>query len=206
MIIVNKKNIISEHNRHFQVTYKFSQTSLLQEPFLLIVAFFLFFLFIMVYMRLEFNIGPTKSRNPNQDKLDDILLRVKDLVEQRSEHHESLDEALSKAIKNKNVQTYTTDRQRIENLLFQVRKEFLKLITEAEEVDGDAARKIREVERKEEAKSKSQIQLHELEIAHRFKKTIAKNAYDVSKEEYEKAFNSTDEELESLVSDLTDSL
>jgi len=206
VLIVKKKNIVSDHNRFFQVTYKFSQLSLLQEPFLLIVAFFLFFLLIMVYIRLEFHIGPVKARNPNQDKLDDILLRVKDLVEQRSEIHESLDSALSKAIKSKNVQTYTTDRQRIENILSQIRKEFLKLITETEEVDGDATRKLRDVERKEENKTKSQIQLHELEIAHRFKKSITKIVYDDSKTEYEKAFNNADEELESLVSDLTGSL
>lgn len=206
VVIVQKKNIISDHNRNFQVTYKFSQMSLFQEPFLLIVAFFLFFLFIMVYMRLEFNIGPTKARNPNQDKLDDILLRVKDLVEQRTEHHESLDEALSKAIKGKNAQSYTSDRQRIENLLSQIRKELSKLITEAEGVDGDATRKLREVEKKEDNKSRSQIQLHELEIAYRFKKTVTKTAYDSSKDEYEKALNSADEELEGLVSDLTSGL
>jgi oligosaccharyltransferase complex subunit alpha (ribophorin I) len=206
VLIVNKKNIVAEHNRNFQVTYRFSQMSLFQEPFLLIVAFFLFFLFIMVYVRLEFNIGPTKTRNPNQDKLDDILLRVKDLVEQRAEHHEALDDALSKAIKGKNVQPYTSDRQRVENLLNQIRKEVLKLITEAEGVDGDATRRLREVEKREETKAKSQAQLHDLEISFRFRKTVTKTTYDSTKDELEKALNTADEELESLVSDLTSGL
>jgi len=160
----------------------------------------------MVYVRLEFNIGPVKQRSANADKVDDLLLRVKDLLDQRAEHHQALDNSLSKAIKSKNSQTYTNDRQRAENNLSLVKKDILKAIVEAEEIDGEVARKIKDVERKEDAKLKSQLQLHDVEVAHRFKKTVSKSTYEESKAEYEKSYNSLDEDLESLISDLTDDL
>jgi len=111
VLVLRKKNVVSEHNRYFQVTYKFSQLSLLQEPLLLIVAFFLFFLLIMLYVRLEFNIGPVKQRSPNADKVDDVLLKVRELLEQRSEHHHSLDSALTKAMKTKNSTIYNAEKK-----------------------------------------------------------------------------------------------
>lgn len=58
VLVLTKKNVVSELDRHFQVTYNFSKLSMLYEPLLLIVAFFIFFLFVMVYVRIEFHIGP----------------------------------------------------------------------------------------------------------------------------------------------------
>jgi len=207
VVIVNKKNVVSEHNRYFQVTYKFSQFSLLQEPILLIIAFFLFFLFIMVYVRLEFNIGPVKqARSANADKVDDLLLRVKDLLDQRADHHHTLDSALTKAIKSKNHQSYVTDKQRVDNNLSNIRRDIIKSIAEADDLDGEVARKLKEIEKKEEIKTRNQQLLHEVEVAQRFKKTPSKGISEDSKSDYEKAFNTADEELESLVNDLFEDL
>jgi oligosaccharyltransferase complex subunit alpha (ribophorin I) len=58
VLVLTKKNVVSELDRYFQVTYNFSKLSMLYEPLLLIVAFFIFFLFVMVYVRIEFHIGP----------------------------------------------------------------------------------------------------------------------------------------------------
>lgn len=58
VLVLNKRNLVpGEHNKYFQVAYTFSRTSMLQEPLLLIGAFFFFFFFIMIYVRLDLNIG-----------------------------------------------------------------------------------------------------------------------------------------------------
>eukprot|EP01118_Nematostelium_gracile_P010222 TRINITY_DN3502_c0_g1_i1.p1 TRINITY_DN3502_c0_g1~~TRINITY_DN3502_c0_g1_i1.p1 ORF type:complete len:461 (+),score=110.48 TRINITY_DN3502_c0_g1_i1:83-1465(+) len=54
-LVLHKKNLAS--NPFFQVTYTFTQTSLLQEPILLIGAFFAFFVIVMIFTRFEYNIG-----------------------------------------------------------------------------------------------------------------------------------------------------
>jgi len=205
VVILKKYNVVPQHNRYFQVTYKFSQLSMLQEPFLLIVAFFLFFLVIMVYVRLEFHIGPVRQRSPNADKVDDLLLKVKDYFDQRAELHQSLDNALTKAIKSKNRDAYNTEKSRLDNSLTLLRKEVQKEVVTAEDLDGEVARKLRDIERKEDAKAKAQLQLHKAEIAFRFDKA-PKGAYEETKAESEKAYATADEELESLISDLTENL
>jgi len=53
VLVVEKKNVVREHNQYFQVHYTFSKLSMLQEPFLIIVAFLFFFLFIMFFVRFE---------------------------------------------------------------------------------------------------------------------------------------------------------
>jgi len=56
--VITKNNVGPEHNQNFQVGYHFNSTSLLQEPILLIGAYFLFFVFLMIYTRISIQIGP----------------------------------------------------------------------------------------------------------------------------------------------------
>jgi len=86
-----------------------------------------------------------------------------------------------------------------------IRKEVQKEVVTAEDLDGEIARKLRDIERKEDAKAKAQLQLHKAEIAFRFDKA-PKGAYEETKAESEKAYATADEELEGLISDLTENL
>jgi oligosaccharyltransferase complex subunit alpha (ribophorin I) len=40
----------------FQLQYNFPRILMLQEPFLVVLAFYLLFLFVIVYVRLDFSI------------------------------------------------------------------------------------------------------------------------------------------------------
>jgi len=62
VFILEKSNLVDAHDRYFQITYRFSQLAMLREPLLLVAAFFIFAVFVMVYVRIEFTIGEkTKS-------------------------------------------------------------------------------------------------------------------------------------------------
>jgi oligosaccharyltransferase complex subunit alpha (ribophorin I) len=206
VLILKKKNVISDHNKFFQVTYRFSQLSMLQEPLLLFAAFFMFFLFIMVYVRIEFNIGPSKQRATNADRIDELLSQLKGVMEQAAELHSGLDSSLNKLSKSKNTQQYTQEKQRTEVNLSGCTKELLKIQAELEDVDSDLAKKVRELQRKEEKKAYNQRQLHDNEISYRINKQIPKSAYEESKAQFENFYNTTDEEIESLLGDLTENL
>jgi len=206
VLVITKKNVVIEHNRHFQVTYNFSQLSMLQEPFLLIIAYFLFFLLIMIYVRMQFTIGPVKPKRVNAEKIDEILLRAKDIVDQRNDLHESLDDALNKAIKSNDLSDFNGKRARAENTLNTLRGKFQKVISDMEEVDVELSKKLRDMERKEDDKTTNQQQLHDIEISHRIKKTYTRGDYDIVKAKFEKVYSSADEELAALVTDVIDSL
>ena len=65
VLVVNKKNVVPEHNKYFQVTYNFSKMSMLFEPLLLIVSLLIFFVFIMFYVRFQFQVGPVSNTPQN---------------------------------------------------------------------------------------------------------------------------------------------
>jgi len=75
-----------------------------------------------------------------------------------------------------------------------------------DEVDVETAKKVREVEKKEEKKTLNQEQIHQNEINYRIHKRIPKPNYEESKAEYERFYSNVDEEIEGLVSDLTENL
>lgn len=56
VLVIEKKNAVKEHNQYFQVHYKYSKLSMLQEPFLVAGALFAFFLAVIFYVRFEISI------------------------------------------------------------------------------------------------------------------------------------------------------
>ena len=66
--------------------------------------------------------------------------------------------------------------------------------------------RVKELARKVERKAIAKQELIELEISHKVAKAIGKTAFDKKKEELEKAYYINEEELETAISDITDSL
>eukprot|EP01114_Cavostelium_apophysatum_P001422 TRINITY_DN1121_c0_g1_i1.p1 TRINITY_DN1121_c0_g1~~TRINITY_DN1121_c0_g1_i1.p1 ORF type:complete len:638 (+),score=160.45 TRINITY_DN1121_c0_g1_i1:103-1914(+) len=206
VLILTKRNVVGEHNQYFQVTYNFSSTSLMHEPFLLIAAYFTFFLTVMAYVRLNLKIGPAKKRTPREEKLDDLLARLRDVVDQRSEQHALLDAALVKLWKSKSEAAYNTEKKRVEANLAACKGEARRILTELDEVDAERARAVRLLEQKEERKTATQENIHKNEIDYRIHKRVGKNAYETSKTDYERAYTVVDEDIEGTVADLTEGL
>jgi len=201
VLILTKKNVVVELNQRFQVLYNFSSVSLWNEPFLLIAAYFAFFLFVMFYARLNFNIGPVKERSSNTEKAEELLTKIRDFFEQRSEAHSSLDSALAKF---KTEKQYNEDRKKAEFNLNLLKKEVQKALSEAEGLSVDLSRQVRDLEIKEEKKLQYQLQLHDNEIKYRVQKIISKDVYEEQKSQLEKSYSAADEDVENSLADLTE--
>jgi oligosaccharyltransferase complex subunit alpha (ribophorin I) len=61
VLVLNKRDVVPEHNVPLDVTYRFSSLAMLQEPMLLVVAFFAFFCLLIIYSRCEFSLSPVKQ-------------------------------------------------------------------------------------------------------------------------------------------------
>ncbi|XP_031503172.1 dolichyl-diphosphooligosaccharide--protein glycosyltransferase subunit 1B [Nymphaea colorata] len=57
VIVLEKHNVVPEHNVPFQVYYKFNSVFMLAEPFMLAVAFFLFFVACIAYQHIDLSIS-----------------------------------------------------------------------------------------------------------------------------------------------------
>jgi oligosaccharyltransferase complex subunit alpha (ribophorin I) len=56
VITFRKTNLVENHIGDFNVKYNFSRVMMLQEPLLVVVFLYLFFLFVIFWMRLDFSI------------------------------------------------------------------------------------------------------------------------------------------------------
>lgn len=61
VIICSARNLVEQHIQDFELHYTFERVMLLQEPLLMVVALYLFFLFVIVVVRLDFAITKVSS-------------------------------------------------------------------------------------------------------------------------------------------------
>jgi len=201
VVVIKTQNIITDHNRNFQVVYQFGVLSMFQEPMILVVAILTFLLFVMGYVRLEFSIGPVKQKAANSDKVENILSKLKDYVEERNAHHVSLDATLDKHASDKNLQQYTSERRKIEADINSISKEALKLQSELEDLEASVAKKVNDLEKKEKRKTEAHLLVHDNELSFR-KKEKTKESYEAAKSTLQKAFDSAEFEVEDLAGEL----
>lgn len=61
VVVLEKKNVVPEHNSPFQVYYQFSPIFMLAEPLMLTGAFLLFFLTFVAYLQMDLSIRKIKN-------------------------------------------------------------------------------------------------------------------------------------------------
>ncbi|XP_056866440.1 dolichyl-diphosphooligosaccharide--protein glycosyltransferase subunit 1A-like [Raphanus sativus] len=57
VVVLEKNNVVPDHNQNIQVYYKFSNINLLSEPLMLISGFFVLFITCIIYTRADFSIS-----------------------------------------------------------------------------------------------------------------------------------------------------
>lgn len=61
VIVIHMKNTVDSHIQDFQLRYKFQKMMILKEPFLVMGAFFLVFMFVIIIVRIDFSISTNKT-------------------------------------------------------------------------------------------------------------------------------------------------
>ncbi|OAY73985.1 Dolichyl-diphosphooligosaccharide--protein glycosyltransferase subunit 1A, partial [Ananas comosus] len=76
VVVLEKTNVVPEHNLYFQVFYRFSNLSLLREPLMLASGFFLLFVACIVYMHTDMAISKTSASYLAKLQWDEVLLKM----------------------------------------------------------------------------------------------------------------------------------
>ncbi|KAF3791262.1 Dolichyl-diphosphooligosaccharide--protein glycosyltransferase subunit 1A [Nymphaea thermarum] len=75
VVVLEKENVVPEHNQHFQVYYKFNCLSMLQEPLMLISGFFLFFIACIVFKHMDISISKSSSAYIAKLQWDEVIMK-----------------------------------------------------------------------------------------------------------------------------------
>lgn len=57
VIVLEKENLVNQHIQPLTIYYEFDRVNLLREPIIAILAFFIFFLAVVIFFRLDFTIS-----------------------------------------------------------------------------------------------------------------------------------------------------
>ncbi|KAG7165132.1 Dolichyl-diphosphooligosaccharide--protein glycosyltransferase subunit 1-like [Homarus americanus] len=102
VVSVTKKNLVESHIQDFTLHYQFPSILMLQEPLLVVIAFFILFITVIFYVRLDLTLS--------KDDATEAKMRVSSYCEQVHTHHdkrarlyEKLEEELQKLKTSKDV-------------------------------------------------------------------------------------------------------
>lgn len=106
VVTIRKTNLVENHIQDFELSYVFPRILMLQEPLLVVIAFYLLFLLVVIYVRLDFSITKdetSESRMKVSGLCDKILMHQ----DKRTSTFNSLDDQLAKLKINKDVMSFT---------------------------------------------------------------------------------------------------
>lgn len=146
IITMHKDNLVEQHIQDFELRYTFAKYMLLQEPLLVVIAFYLLFILVIVYVRMDFSIS--------KDAATESRMRIASLVEQaqathdkRSALYQSYEDAVNKFKATKDATTFGVNRKKIDadhkTLTLQITSLQGKLKSEG----SDAAEKLAELQK-----------------------------------------------------------
>ncbi|XP_043712880.1 dolichyl-diphosphooligosaccharide--protein glycosyltransferase subunit 1A [Telopea speciosissima] len=131
VVILEKTNIVPEHNVHFQVYYKFNTLSLLREPLMLIFGFFLLFIACIVYMHADITISKTSASYLAKLQWDEVQAAIQQFLNNINHClavHEKLEASLRDLSRTGDVQSCKAARKAADGLLKELAKELKPLL------------------------------------------------------------------------------
>jgi len=174
---------------------------MLQEPLILIGTFFLLFLAVMAYVRIDIVIG-THKRAGSSDALARLLDEARDIAERRQDLHEALDRALDKALQQTSSASYDSDRRGLEIKFSKLGTEFSRVVGEVEAHSREVAQALKELEKIEKIKKDAHVELHKLELSSKIGKAVNKSDYEAQKANQEQQYDNADDDISSILDDL----
>lgn len=113
VIVAEKTNLVESHIQNFKISYTFSKLLLLQEPLLLIGAFYLLFTFAIIYVRCDFTISPDEQSEAKM-KVASALEQIQTAQSNRTDCYRTYDEAIGKFKQSKDAAQLATTRKKID--------------------------------------------------------------------------------------------
>ncbi|XP_076882215.1 dolichyl-diphosphooligosaccharide--protein glycosyltransferase subunit 1A-like [Bidens hawaiensis] len=130
-VVVEKVNVVPEHNQYFQVHYKFSNLSLLTEPLMLIFGIFSLFVACIIYMHADFTISKSSASYLAKLQWDEVQGTIQQLqvsINRCLSIHDKLEASLRELSRTGDVQACKAVRKSADSLLKDLSKESKSLL------------------------------------------------------------------------------
>ncbi|PVD24403.1 hypothetical protein C0Q70_14885 [Pomacea canaliculata] len=142
VIVMRKFNLVEQHIQDFELHYTFQRFMLLQEPLLVVGAFYLLFLAVIVYVRLDFSITKDEAKE-SRLRVASLVEEVQSVQDRRSALYQSYDDAINRFKTSKDSGAFLASRKKVDadyrQLTTQIHSLQQQLKTEAPEIADKVA-------------------------------------------------------------------
>ncbi|KAG8228540.1 hypothetical protein J437_LFUL008997 [Ladona fulva] len=160
VITIRKMNLVENHIQDFELHYQFPRILMLQEPLLVVVAFYFLFLLVIIYVRLDFSITKDEA-SESKMRVAGYCEKVLSHQDERAISYQNYDEQLAKLKSSKDVnafqgamksinQSYKENTAAISDLVSKIKPDAAELadkISEIQKID----RNLRELYKHQQA-------------------------------------------------------
>ncbi|XP_069693452.1 dolichyl-diphosphooligosaccharide--protein glycosyltransferase subunit 1 [Periplaneta americana] len=201
VIMLKKKNLVENHIQDFELQYNFPRILMLQEPFLVVLAFYLLFLFVIVYVRLDFSI--------TKDEAGESRMRVAGYCEKVLAHQDKraltytyYNEQLVKLKSTKDINAFLTSMKNINHEYKNETSHIADLLVKLKADAPDLAEKVSELQKADKHLKELYTQHQSLYVDKLVPGKIARQAFVDTENQLNKKKEECVEKINSLVKSL----
>lgn len=114
VVVLHKTNLVEHHIQDLEIHYSFPHMLMLQEPLMVIVALFLLFVLVIIYVRLDFSISKDEA-SENKLRIAGFVEKVLGHQHKRVSSYDAYDEQLNKLKQVKDVNSFNSSVKSITN-------------------------------------------------------------------------------------------
>ncbi|MGH0183128.1 UNVERIFIED_CONTAM: hypothetical protein FKN15_010979 [Acipenser sinensis] len=142
VVVAHKKNLVEQHIQDVVVHYNFNKILMLQEPLLVVGAFYILFFTVIVYVRLDFSITKDPAVEVRM-KVASITEQVLTLVNKRLGLYRHFDEVINKYKQSRDMGALNSGRKTLEAEHRTLTNEVASLQSRLKAEGSDLADKVR---------------------------------------------------------------
>ncbi|KAH9510178.1 proteasome regulatory particle base subunit [Bulinus truncatus] len=146
VVVLKKLNLVEQHIQDFELHYTFQKYLLLQEPLLVVGVFYLLFLAVIVYVRLDFAITKDEAKESRM-RVSTLIDEVQNAHDRRSALYQSYDDAINKFKASKDMSAFTANRKKIDSDYKQLTQQIQNLQAQLKAEGSEAADKVAQLQR-----------------------------------------------------------
>ncbi|OCT85830.1 hypothetical protein XELAEV_18023999mg [Xenopus laevis] len=146
VIIAHKNNLVEQHIQDIVVHYSFNKILMLQEPLLVVGAFYILFFTVILYVRLDFSITKDPAAEAKM-KAACITEQILTLVNKRLGLYRHFDEAVNKYKLSRDISTLNSGKKTLETEHKNLTNEIASLQSKLKAEGSDLCDKVAEIQK-----------------------------------------------------------
>lgn len=148
VVTFKKDNVVENHIQDFEIRYTFKKVQLLQEPMLCVAAFYILFITVILFVRLDFSITKDAAKESRM-KVASLIEELLTACERRTGLYATFDAAVDKFKQSRDQTAFATAQKKQHQDYSALTQSINELCASLVKEDSELGEKLAELQKKE---------------------------------------------------------